>query len=164
MYPKPKFTMFCALFWKESWSKLSETPKNTIQIIVGQAILEFLTKTIYFTFWSTTQELRDLLNFHAISWVSQTICFRMLEYYFFFQKGVNYFEIAYTKQAQFWLNWVQLNIGQGILILRSLCTKHRFVIWFTHSFTLSFVCLLNKWPLASSFSPLQLLKQVHCNC
>ena len=38
-----------------SWSKLSEKLKYGIKILLGQLVVELLIKTLFRTFWSTTQ-------------------------------------------------------------------------------------------------------------
>ena len=48
---------------KASWSKLPEKLKISIKILLGQAVLEILIKTLICTFWSITQKSLELLNF-----------------------------------------------------------------------------------------------------
>ena len=78
--------------------KLYEKFANDIKISVGQ-IVALLIKTIFWIFWSITQELLGLLKLQCYFWVSQTILLQ--EITLFFRKGILILRWC-TKQAQFW--------------------------------------------------------------
>ena len=68
---------------------LTEKLKNCIDISVCQAVLELLIKTCKIRFWSITQEPLVLLKFQCHFWVSQTICFRVLTSWYFWDCAQN---------------------------------------------------------------------------
>ena len=91
-------------FWKlidASYSKLSKEFKKGIEILEGQAILKLWIKTFKMLYGSTTQEPLGLPKFLCFLFsVSWTIYYKM--HVFFFQKGVDDFEIN-TTYVKFWL-------------------------------------------------------------
>ena len=79
----------------ESYSKLSKELKNSIKILVGQGVLELMIKTIFWLFWSVTQEPLGLLNFQCYLYFECLGQYPIICIILSFLKSVDNFEIEH---------------------------------------------------------------------